>query len=215
MARPSEARCPLKTSTGWSKALAIAFWICVWEAAAIIIGEELFLPSPLSTVSALLSSISGPDFWKAVATTLFRIMAGFILSVAAALVSAVAASRFRAFASLMDPLVRIIRATPVASITILLLVWISSRNLSIAISFLMVFPIIYTNVLKGIRKNKSHSLRLGTVAGFTYTLTFCSTFAIPFLMSIKWETFITAFKVMSVFLLVFGNILFLIYLRKR
>lgn len=116
------------------------------------IGEDLFLPSPLSTVSALLSSISEPDFWKAVATTLFRIMAGFILSVAAALVSAVAASRFRAFASLMDPLVRIIRATPVASITILLLVWISSRNLSIAISFLMVFPIIYTNVLKGIRE---------------------------------------------------------------
>lgn len=142
----------MKTSTGYSRVLAIVFWLAVWQLLSMAIGEELFLPSPLSTVSALLSSISGPDFWKAVATTLFRIMAGFILSVAATLVSAVAASRFRAFASLMDPLVRIIRATPVASITILLLVWISSRNLSIAISFLMVFPIIYTNVLKGIRE---------------------------------------------------------------
>lgn len=71
------------------------------------------------------------------------------------------------------------------------------------------------NVLKGIRKNKSNRLRLGAIAVFTYTLTYCSTFAIPFLMSIKLETFITAFKVMSVFLLVLGNILFLIYLRKR
>lgn len=83
--------------------------------------------------------------------------------------------------------------------------------------FSLLFAVIWgiRNVLKGIRKNKSHSLRLGAIAVFTYTLTFCSTFAIPFLMSIKLETFITAFKVMSVCLLVFGNILFLIYLRKR
>ena len=84
-------------------------------------------------------------------------------------------------------------------------------------TFSLLFAVIWVirNVLKGIRKNKSHSLRLGAIAVFTYTLTFCSTFAIPFLMSIKLETFITAFKVMSVCLLVFGNILFLIYLRKR
>ena len=33
---------------------------------------------------------------------------------------------------------------------ILILIWVSSRNLSFVISFLMVFPIIYTNVLDGI-----------------------------------------------------------------
>ena len=91
------------------------------------------------------------------------------------------------------------------------LLWLYPRTISILFAVILGIR----NALKGIRKNKSHSLRLGTVAGFTYTLTFCSTFAIPFLMSIKLETFITAFKVMSVFLLVSGNILFLIYLRKR
>lgn len=91
------------------------------------------------------------------------------------------------------------------------LLWLYPRTFS------LLFAVIWgiRNVLKGIRKNKSHSLRLGAIAVFIYTLTFCSTFAIPFLMSIKLETFITAFKVMSVCLLVFGNILFLIYLRKR
>lgn len=91
------------------------------------------------------------------------------------------------------------------------LLWLYPRTFS------LLFAVIWgiRNVLKGIRKNKSHSLRLGAIAVFTYTLNFCSTFAIPFLMSIKLETFITAFKVMSVCLLVFGNILFLIYLRKR
>lgn len=91
------------------------------------------------------------------------------------------------------------------------LLWLYPRTISIL--FAVIFGI--RNVLKGIRKNKSHSLRVGAIAVFTYTLTYCSTFAIPFLMSIKLETFITAFKVMLIFLLVVGNILFLIYLRKR
>lgn len=91
------------------------------------------------------------------------------------------------------------------------LLWLYPRTISILFAIILGIR----NVLKGIRKNKPHSFRLGTVAVFTYILTFCSTFAIPFLMSIQSETFITAFKVMSVFLLVLGNILFLIYLRKR
>lgn len=91
------------------------------------------------------------------------------------------------------------------------LLWLYPRTFS------LLFAVLWgiRKVLSGVRKNKSHSLRLGVVAIFTYVLTFCSTFAIPFLMSIQLETFITAFKVMSVFLLVLGNILFLIYLRKR
>lgn len=91
------------------------------------------------------------------------------------------------------------------------LLWLYPRTFS------LLFAVLWgiRNVLKGIRKNKSHSLRLGTVAVFTYILTFCSTFAIPFLMNVKGETLITAFKVTSVCLLVVGNILFLIYLRKR
>ena len=162
MARPSEARCPLKTSTGWSKALAIAFWICVWEAAAIIIGEDLFLPSPMAVLMALLRSMSEPGFWGAVSSTLLRIMAGFLLSVAAALAAAVLAWRCQPLRMLIDPLVKIVRATPVASVTILLLVWISSRSLSIAISFLMVFPIIYTNVLSGIEETDRTLLEMAS-----------------------------------------------------
>lgn len=92
-----------------------------------------------------------------------------------------------------------------------MLLWLYPRTISILFAVILGIR----NVLKGIRKNKSNRLRLGSIAVFTYTLTFCSTFAIPFLMSIKWETFITAFKVMLVFLLVLGNVLFLIYLRKR
>ena len=84
-------------------------------------------------------------------------MLGFLLSVAAALALAVLSYLSRPAEILIEPVVKVVRATPVASIVILTLVWISSRNLSVVISFMMVFPIVYSNVLEGIR-NTDHDL---------------------------------------------------------
>lgn len=132
------------------KAAAIVFWIAIWWIASIMIGEDLFLPSPFSVAERLAALVQESQFWTSAAFTLSRILIGFLLSLAAALAAAYLSSSFVWFRILMDPLVRIVRATPVASIVILALVWVSSRNLSALISALMVFPIVYTNVLKGI-----------------------------------------------------------------
>ncbi len=137
-------------SSSTLKGIAIAFWIAVWWMASIIIGEDLFLPSPWSVISRLLILVSHIQFWQSLAFTLSRILLGFIISIAAALVMALLSSSSMAVRIVLDPIVRIMRATPVASIVILALVWVSSRNLSVLISSMMVFPIVYTNVLKGI-----------------------------------------------------------------
>ena len=133
------------------KAGAVALWLLVWQAASFLIGEELFLPSPADTIIRLFRLVFLPRFWYSIAFTLSRIMLGFILSVALSLLLAVVSSLSRTAEIVIDPLVKIIRATPVASIVILTLVWISSRNLSVIISFMMVFPIMYSNVLEGIK----------------------------------------------------------------
>lgn len=132
------------------KASAIVFWIAVWWIASIAIGEDLFLPSPWSVFSTLLSLLVLPLFWYSAAFTLLRILSGFVIALVLALLFASIASQNGLFRIVIDPVVRIIRATPVASIVILALVWVSSENLSALISSMMVFPIVYTNVLKGI-----------------------------------------------------------------
>ena len=44
-----------------------------------------------------------------------------------------------------------IKSIPVASFIIICLIWMSSEQLSVFISFLMVLPILYNNVLQGVR----------------------------------------------------------------
>ena len=57
----------------------------------------------------------------------------------------------------------VVKAVPVASFIILVLIWVPSRNLSVVISFLMVFPILYTNVLDGILSTDPKLLEMADV----------------------------------------------------
>ena len=51
----------------------------------------------------------------------------------------------------------------VASFIILALIWMGSKNLAVLIAFLMVFPILYTNVLSGIRATDVKLLEMARV----------------------------------------------------
>ena len=64
---------------------------------------------------------------------------------------------------LTAPVIAVVKSTPVASFIILCLIWIPSRNLSVFISFLMVLPVIYTNILEGIRQTDRKILEMAKV----------------------------------------------------
>ena len=132
------------------KAGGVVFWLIIWEGASLLINEELFLPSPVRVAVRLFQLLPEASFWSAVFFTLFRILLGFLLSVLTASILASLSYRFPLVSILSSPLVKTVRATPVASIVILVLVWVHSRNLSVMISFLMVFPVVYTNILEGL-----------------------------------------------------------------
>lgn len=123
-------------------------------------GEAVLLVGPFDVVKRLFELLPEPEFIRSVLFSLGRISAGFLAATVCALATAPLSSRFPFFRNLLAPLVAAVKATPVASITILLLIWISSRNLSIAISFLMVFPIMYTSIEKGIAETDEKLLEM-------------------------------------------------------
>ena len=130
---------------------AVLVWIAAWAVLSAFVGEEIFLPSPVSVIKSLLSLIPQPSFWKAVGFTLSRVIAGIVLSSVIASVLAVLSSFSGKLEILLSPLVKAVRSIPVASVIILVLLWVKSRNLSVVISSLVVFPVIYTSVLSGMK----------------------------------------------------------------
>lgn len=134
----------------WLNLLAAAFWVGVWQLASVLIGQEILLASPVVVVKTLFSLVQETAFWHTVFFSLSRIVSGFLLAIALGVVLAVLSARFGWVRILLYPLTSMINATPIVSFIILALVWVSSKNLSAFISFLMVLPVIYTNTLQGI-----------------------------------------------------------------
>nr|WP_317450412.1 ABC transporter permease subunit [uncultured Sellimonas sp.] len=129
---------------------AVAVWLLVWQAVSAWIGQEILLVSPVVVFRRLTELVREAGFWQTIGFSLVRILGGFLLAMAAGILAAGLSARFRRIRELLAPAVLTIKAVPVASFVILVLIWVPSRNLSIVISFLMVFPILYTNVLDGI-----------------------------------------------------------------
>ncbi|MDR2108302.1 MAG: ABC transporter permease subunit [Coriobacteriales bacterium] len=145
------------------KLAAVAFWLVVWAVASAGIANDLILVSPLRVLERLGGLALTSDFWLTVAQSFARIVAGFVLGVSAAVAAAIAASRFGLLRELLEPLVLTIKSIPVASFIVLILIWVASANLAVIIAFLMVLPILYVNVLKGIQRTDPQLLEMADV----------------------------------------------------
>ena len=125
--------------------------------------QEILLVSPISVIVGLFSLMTTLPFWESIWFSFIRICSGFLAAVIAGTLLAALSVRFRRISELLAPLMLAVKAIPVASFIILVLIWIPSRNLSVFISFLMVLPVIYTNVLDGIRSANADLLEMARV----------------------------------------------------
>ncbi len=131
------------------KLLATGFWLLLWQLAAMGLKQEILLASPAAVFHCLLELLPTGDFWHTVLFSFSRIILGFLLACLAGTLLATLSARFSPVRELISPLMSAVRSVPVASFIILVLLWVPSKSLSVVISFLMVTPVLYANVLTG------------------------------------------------------------------
>ncbi len=141
--------------------LAALFWLAIWQITAVLIDKDLLLPRPYTVFSALLHTINDAGFWRTCCFSVLRILLGFGLGLICGTLLAFATSFNRVLDTLFSPMIRVIRATPVASFIILALLWLHTTILPGFISTLMVLPIVWGNLTEGISKTDPQLLELG------------------------------------------------------
>jgi NitT/TauT family transport system permease protein len=152
-----------KNKTRFQKALAVLTALCAWQAVAMIVNNRLLLASPVSVIGRLYTVFIGEGFAPSVWFSFSRITLGFLIALLSGTVLAVAAGRFRVVETLLWPYMITIKSVPVASFIVLSLIWFTSQTLSAFTSFLMVLPIIYTNVLEGVKSVDARMTELAEV----------------------------------------------------
>lgn len=156
---------------GWGppakRILALAFWLGVWALLAAVMDRELLLPSPVTVVRRLFVLGGTASFWRITAVSLLRIVLGAALGIGAGVLLAVGTTQSPLLDTLLAPLLTVIRAMPVASFILLVLIWVGRDILPSVIVFLMVLPVVWANVAEGLRSTDRELLEVAAVYGFS------------------------------------------------
>lgn len=123
-----------------------AFWLAAW----MLVAQPLILPGPGAVALALLRLVCDGGTWVILAGSGARILGGLALAAVCGGVLAGISSRSRAFAHLVAPALSFVKATPVACVVVLLLIWLGSARVSIAAVFLMALPGVYFSLAEGL-----------------------------------------------------------------
>ena len=137
--------------TTLQKAFAVFLALLLWHIVAVTLDLGFLLVSPIEVAGRLLTIWFDPVFWPTVANSLLRLVLGFSLAFTAACLMATIAGRFPIVEILLWPYIVTFTSVPLISFIIIFLIWLSSSQLAVFISFLVVFPVIYSNVLEGIK----------------------------------------------------------------
>ncbi len=157
----------MKTSTIRNRILAIAFWVIIWQILSLIIDEEILLVSPITVFARIFDIIGDLNTYLVIYNTFYKMLLGFILGAFFGTILAILSRKINVIYDLFLPVINAIKVVPVASFIILALAWISSRNLSILISFLMVLPIFFTNIYHSFEKVDIKLLQMAKVYDFS------------------------------------------------
>ena len=151
-----------------------AFWLGVWQLAAYGVerwvegrGNELLLPYPATVLAALVRLAGAPLLWATALTSLSRILLGMICRT---LLGGLLAGLTYSWAwadRLLSPAIRVIQATPVASFILLVLLWADRNLVPAIIAGLMVLPVVWGNLSRGLQETDPLLLELARAYRFS------------------------------------------------
>ncbi len=146
--------------------LILAFWLGVWALLARLADRELLLPGPGRVLRRLLALMGTAGFWQITGVSLARILCGALAAIFAGVLLAAATSRSRFLDAVLSPLLTAVKSVPVASFILLALIWIGRDILPSVIVFLMVLPLVWSNVAAGIAQTDRQLLELARLYRF-------------------------------------------------
>ncbi len=152
------------------KAAAIIILIAVWHFVATFIANATVLPTPIAVFTRLWAIVKDTDFWKIISISCVRIILGFLLGSIIGAGFGALSHISKTAKYLLDPLLILVKATPVASFIILLFFWFPNNTIPSITSILIVIPLVASNVYEGFRAVDGgliEAANLYSIKGFT------------------------------------------------
>lgn len=118
--------------------------ILLWGVIALAVDNELILASPIAVVKETGNLFTSNEFYLSVGYTLLRSVEAFLLALFLAVITSLLAKLYPVVGKVIAPVVSVLRSTPTMSVILIALLLLSSNQVSVAVSFLIVYPVCYS-----------------------------------------------------------------------
>lgn len=163
-----------------------AAWLALWQILYLTLGRAIILPSPLSVARRMAELIITLPFWRDIAASLIRILTGYLSALVTGVAIGILTAKSKVMDAFLSPISRIVRATPVASFIMLLFLFLTKEHIPIVTSFLMVMPVVWSNVYEGITGTDVKLLEMARVFRLSFSDTLRHVY-LPGIMPFSWR----------------------------
>lgn len=146
---------------------AIIFWIVLWAAIAVLVGNPILVAGPGETLGAFFGSFTQPAFWSAIAQTTVRIVCVGLASALVATVLGFVAARFSWVRVLLAPAIQVMKSAPVACIIVIVLVAAGAVGALVSIVAFVTIPPFYVAALEAQGARNDATERILRLAGLS------------------------------------------------
>ncbi len=121
-----------------------------WSLVAFVAGNEILVPTPVQVFLSMSAHLMSVSFYIAIFHTLIRMFYGLIWAFLSAIFLGFLGIYHRPIKEFFKPIFAVFKTIPTISYIFLVLLWFGrSRSVTI-VSFLVLFPIFYSNIVQGI-----------------------------------------------------------------
>ncbi len=160
-----------KRKKGLKKALlyllVAALWMALWQLLASLINQALLFPGPIAVLKRLTELCATAAFYQTVPASLLRVFVGMLCGTFCGLLGGFLTALFRPLRAFFAPMLAVLKATPVASFILLLVLWVSRDLTPALISGMMVLPVVWENTESGILHTDKHLIELAKAYGMS------------------------------------------------
>lgn len=128
-------------------ALSCVAFLIIWEVVALIIKNDIYLPTIGQTLNALKEIIIEKRFYLDILLTVTRTSISFIVAFIVALMLGLSAYSFRIIKNFLKPINALVQSIPNMVLIVLALIWFNKDNTPYIVGFAVVFPILYDTIL--------------------------------------------------------------------
>jgi len=146
--------------------IGVVFFLLLWQILSLSINNQVLLPGPLKVVEALVTLVQTNSFRLGILRSLLAIVSGFLCGLIIGVSLGHLAYFIRQTRSFINPFIFILKSSPLAALTIILMIWLKTSILPFVLILMAIIPPIYYATKSGLTGVPNEMLEMAFVFQF-------------------------------------------------